>query len=149
MKDFEVALRVAAIAHSGQTYGVEPYFERHVLDVVARVQFETDDEIAHTVAALHDIVEDTPLTLDNLAFFGVRVQRAVDALTRRPGETYHAYIDRVVCDDVALLVKRADLLANLNADTPPRIAQRNRAALGLLHGSTTCEGYDANPHDFD
>ena len=127
--DLETALHVASIAHSGQKYGSEPYFERHVMDVVARTQAATDDVAAHVVAALHDVVEDTALTLDDIGFVGTRILRAVDAITRRDGETYPDYIERVLADDLAALVKRADLTANLAANPSPDQAARYRAAL--------------------
>lgn len=145
MTDFEVALRVAAIAHSGQRYGDDLFFETHVLDVIARVQRETDDVRAHIVAALHDVVEDTPLTLDNLAYFGTRVQRAVDAISRRPGESYLDYIDRVSRDDLAALVKRCDLAANI-AHGGPRV-RRYSHALALLGGPIPCD-LDFDADDF-
>lgn len=140
MTDLDVALKIAEIAHEGQTYGVEPYLERHVLDVLARVQWETNDPDAHVVAVLHDCVEDSSLTVADMAWFGVRVQRAVDAITRRENESRLDYLDRVKADDLALLVKRCDLESNIAAGGPR--VRKYKSALDHLRWPTTCVGYD-------
>lgn len=68
------------------------------------------------IALLHDVVEDGHYTLDQ----AVRVFRlsessaeALDKLTRKPGEVYSEYIDRVMTDDMAVEIKLADLRDNM------------------------------------
>jgi len=58
-------------------------------------------------AVLHDVVEDTEVTLDDLQAEGFpeRVVEAVDALTRRPGEPYELFILRAASNDIARTVK--------------------------------------------
>ena len=58
-------------------------------------QMDTEDETI--VALLHDVVEDTPITLDDLRDKGYsdEIIVAIDALTRRTDETYSAYIERL------------------------------------------------------
>lgn len=67
--------------------------------------------IIQTVAWLHDVVEDTPVTLKNIeAGWGPEIAAHVDALTRRPGEQYLLeYIPRVAEDPVATFIKLIDL----------------------------------------
>jgi (p)ppGpp synthase/HD superfamily hydrolase len=113
---------LAAVLHWGQTDKAgEPYIEhvRRVADAVARSHDGPDYEMA---AWLHDLVEDTEVTLDVLRGDGVPedVLQAVDALTRRQGERYRAYLDRVAADPIAVAVKRADL--DDNSD-PARLAK--------------------------
>jgi (p)ppGpp synthase/HD superfamily hydrolase len=70
---------------------------------------------AQAAAVLHDVLEDTPITANELraAELPVEVVEAVIALTRRPEEPYEQYIERVACNDIAREVKLADLSDNL------------------------------------
>jgi len=75
-----------------------------------------DDETAQTVAVLHDLVEDTSITLADLraAGFSSEICDAVDCLTRRSGETYDSMIHRVAANPIARVVKLADLDDNMD-----------------------------------
>ena len=67
------------------------------------------------VAVLHDIVEDTPMTLEFLEGnhkFSRRVLDGVDAMTRRKDEDYFVYIDRLKTNKDAVAVKLKDLEHN-------------------------------------
>ena len=104
----------------------EPYIG-HPLRVMARVS--TDEE--RLAAVLHDLLEDTDLSATDLLAAGCppRVLRALDALTRRPDETYDEFIERVVVDPLAVAVKRADIADNLDPDRLARLAPDRAAAL--------------------
>ncbi len=106
------AILLAVQAHYGQLdrYG-RPYI-LHPLRVMQRV--ETEAEM--TAAILHDIVEDTPYTLDDLRALGYaeEVVAAVDHLSRREGETYEAYIERLRPHPMARRIKLADLEDNMD-----------------------------------
>ena len=80
---------------------------------------------------LHDVVEDTPLTLDDLRRegFDAVVVDAIDALTRRGDESYETFIERAGCDPLARRVKLADLEDNMNL---LRIAEPTAADLDRL-----------------
>jgi len=105
----EAAIAMAVDAHCGQTdKGGAPYI-LHPLRVMM-VMATADERI---VAMLHDVVEDSDYTLEDIAYeFGPRVTAAVDAITKRHGESYNAYLDRVTADEVARRVKLADLKDN-------------------------------------
>ena len=79
--------------------------------------------MAATVAALHDIVEDSTFTLRDLKDqgFPAQVVDAVDALTRREGESYEDSIERVAKNPLAAKVKRSDLLNNLDIRRLPQV----------------------------
>ncbi|MCX7819453.1 MAG: GTP pyrophosphokinase, partial [Kiritimatiellae bacterium] len=106
----------------------------HSLRVMARVR----GALARTVAALHDVLETTPLALDDLRRLGFSdaVVRRVDLLTRRPRERYFDYIRRLEGDSVARRVKLADLddnatrlrAAAARSVRARRKLKRNRAA---------------------
>ena len=113
MDHITTAEQLATAAHTGQTDKAgRPYLD-HPRRVAARVQATTNDPDAVAVAWLHDVVEDTPVTLSQLRELGFSdtVVEAVDALTRRPGEA-DAYYRRVAANDLAHAVKLADLWDN-------------------------------------
>lgn len=122
MNKVEFAQALAAFAHDGQTdKGGNPYIS-HPVAVAEKV--EGDD--LKTIALLHDVLEDTAVnygTLENL--FGKRIADAVDALTRRDGETYEAFIERVCQDTLARAVKLADLEHNMDLSRIPNPSEND------------------------
>jgi (p)ppGpp synthase/HD superfamily hydrolase len=106
------AYEYALVAHMGQKYGDEPYVH-HPVRVANRL--DQDDEIGIAVAFLHDVVEDTKYTLDDLRLaFRDEIVQAVDAITKRKGEKYFDYIRRLSSNPIAKRVKIADLQENLS-----------------------------------
>ena len=72
-----------------------------------------DDEISCCAALLHDTVEDTAVTLEDLAKeFPAEVVEAVRLLTHDPSENYLEYVRRIKGNSVAMKVKLADLAHN-------------------------------------
>ena len=127
-KEAEDARDFARTKHEGRMYGNEPYMTH--IDGVASA-FE--DEHLKNIAYLHDVVEDTDVTIEDIReHFGEDVSRAVDAITRRKGELYFDYIHRVKQHPEATQVKLADLHYNLNEKTKPSLAKRNRKAIRIL-----------------
>lgn len=117
----EHAIELALEAHRGQEYPA-PEPEPYVLHVF-RVMLAVDGGPARTTAVLHDVLEDTSLTVDDLLRSGVSptIVDAVVALTRRPEDTYDEYIERVAENELARKVKLADLADNLaNNERYPR-----------------------------
>lgn len=109
----------------------------HVESVVAACRTPA----GRTVAWLHDIVEDTATTLADLHLegFDEDIVDNVDALTRRPNESYAAYIDRAkVAGKVVIEVKHADLSHNrsrtheLSCDAAENLNTRYDAALAII-----------------
>lgn len=74
------------------------------------------DEVRCTVALLHDVVEDTDITLDNLKEKGFpdEVVEAVDLLTKKDNIEYAEYIRNIADNEIALDVKIADLMHNMD-----------------------------------
>ena len=109
----EDAIVLAAQAHRGQIYP-SPEGEPFILHPL-RVMSKVTSSAERVVAVLHDVIEDTHYTLDNLRHLGYseRVIDALDRLTHRDGETYEAYIERIKDDQLARQVKLADLEDNL------------------------------------
>ena len=111
MVKIELAQTLAAFAHDGQIdKGGKPYIN-HPTAVAEKV----DGEDLKVIALLHDVLEDTAVRYDTLEnLFGKRIADAVDALTRKDDETYEAFIERVCEDDLARIVKLADLEHNMD-----------------------------------
>lgn len=105
---------VARLAHRGQRDKAGRDYFQHVCRVANHVVPR------HKAAAyLHDVVEDTDVTLDDLRALGFRegVIGAVDALTRRPEEAYFEYLQRLIgtARHTAIAVKLADIEDHLDA----------------------------------
>lgn len=112
MPTLEDAIALAMEAHRGQRdKSGEPYV-LHVLRVMLRL----DTEAERTVAALHDVVEDTGRTLDDLRSLGYseEVVTAVACVTKREGEAYEDFVERAASDPIARRVKLADLEDNMD-----------------------------------
>ena len=99
-----------------------------------------DDEKTCMVALLHDIVEDGYATFDELQKrfkLDAEQMAALDAITRRQGEQYFEYIQRVKQNEMAKTVKLADLQHNITRcanDLPNRwgLLRRYAKAYGIL-----------------
>ena len=117
MKAIHRASLFASLAHLDQKYGREPYFVH--LQAVAEMTIRLGgDDIAEQVAWLHDVVEDTHVTIDRiLENFGGVVAVAVQFLSKQEGQAYEDYIKLVRSNPIALLVKKADTLCNLIQST--------------------------------
>ena len=117
MATLEKAIEIAAKAHSGQTDKAGTPYILHPLRVMLRVN--TPDE--QMTAVLHDVVEDTSITLDDLREegFSVKVIAAVDALTKRDGETRVDAAKRAAENPIARIVKLADNAENMDLSRIP------------------------------
>ena len=75
---------------------------------------ETEEEMA--VALLHDVIEDSHFTRDDLREEGIplAVVEAVQLLSKNDGESYDQFIARVIKNDLASKVKIADIEDNIN-----------------------------------
>jgi guanosine-3',5'-bis(diphosphate) 3'-pyrophosphohydrolase len=105
-------LVLATNAHAGQfDRGGNPYI-LHPMKVMHYLK--SDDEELQCMALLHDVVEDTKTTWDDLVAVGCteRVINGVKALTKMPGESYDQYKERVFANADAMKVKMADLRHN-------------------------------------
>jgi (p)ppGpp synthase/HD superfamily hydrolase len=81
-----------------------------------RVMRQMDSETEKIVGVLHDIVEDTPITLQDLRQKGYseEIVEAIDCLTKREGENYEDFIERCKKNPIAMKVKIADLEDNMD-----------------------------------
>ncbi len=123
----EKAIGIAVAAHRGQRdrYGA-PYI-LHPLRVMSRVQTEEDK----IVAILHDVVEDTHWSPEDLRREGFPepLLEALACVTKREGEAYEDFVKRSAGNPVARRVKIADLEDNLDIRRMPAIAEEDLGRL--------------------
>lgn len=127
MSTLERAIALAATAHAGQVDKAGAPYILHVLRVMLRL--ETAEE--RMAGVLHDVVEDTALTLDDLRSEGFpeAVVRAVESVTKREGESYEEFVERAKADPVARNVKLADLADNSDRSRLREIGPKEEARL--------------------
>ena len=125
MPTIERAIEIAATAHAGQRDKAGQPYIFHPLRVMLRV----DGAHEQMAAVLHDVVEDTSVTLDNLAQEGFpsEVLRAIAALTKLPGETRLEAAARAAADTVARKVKLADNAENMDLSRIPNPTDKDYA----------------------
>ncbi|MBF0162358.1 MAG: GTP pyrophosphokinase [Magnetococcales bacterium] len=112
MATLERALYLAVTAHLGQVDKAGAPYILHPL----RLMLRAGSPEARMVALLHDTVEDTSLTLEDLRQegFAEPILTAVERLTHRPEESYESYIQRLSSDPLAVQVKLLDLEDNMD-----------------------------------
>ena len=104
------ALLVAIKAHQGQKdKGGKPYI-LHPIRVALNVKGK-DEKI---VALLHDVIEDTSFTIDDLDFLSKEQRKALLLLTHDDNVPYMEYIVELKKNKIASKVKLADLEQNMN-----------------------------------
>jgi hypothetical protein len=114
MSTLDVAVRIAATAHAGQLdKDGQPYIT-HPLRVMGRVQGEP----AQIVAVLHDVLEDTVTTAEDLraAGFSEEILAALLCVTHAKDLSYADYVVRIAGNPIARQVKLADLEDNTRLD---------------------------------
>ena len=117
------AKSIAYIAHAGQKDKAgNPYID-HPRTVASKM--DTDEEKA--VAWLHDVVEDTEWTLDDLKTedFPESVLEAVELLTHGKNKPYMEYILRIKNNPLARKVKIADLSHNVDLSRLPEVTMKD------------------------
>ncbi|HJN68199.1 MAG: HD domain-containing protein [Candidatus Marinimicrobia bacterium] len=117
------AIELAKQHHKGQTNKAgKPYIE-HPLRVMNQMKSEEEK----IVAVLHDIVEDTDISLNDLRNegFSEEVVSAVECLTKQVGENYDSYIERISFNPLAVKIKLADLEDNRDLTRLPQVTDMN------------------------
>ncbi|PDV97551.1 HD domain-containing protein [Candidatus Chloroploca asiatica] len=112
MATLERAIELAAAAHAGQVDKAGQPYILHPLRVMLRMSTAHE----RMAAVLHDVVEDTQVTLEQLRSegFPAEVVSAVAALTKRSGESRLEAATRAAADPVARAVKLADNAENMD-----------------------------------
>lgn len=135
----KTALEIALKAHEGQKDKAGQPYINHPLRVSEGVA--TAEEKA--VALLHDVIEDSDITLADLRAHGLpdQVVEAVDCITKCGREDYESYLQRVKSNPIARAVKIADIEHNSDLSRIPHPspldyarAEKYRRGLEILRG---------------
>jgi (p)ppGpp synthase/HD superfamily hydrolase len=127
MSTLTKAILIAAKAHDGQTdKGGNPYILHP-----ARLATKASSEEESIVAILHDVVEDSDITLFDLknAGFSVEIIEALDCLTKRADESYEGFIKRIKLNPLATKVKLLDLEDNSDISRIPNPTDKDYARI--------------------
>lgn len=132
------AIKLATGAHDGQVDKIGLPYILHPLRVMLKGQTEEE----RIVGVLHDVVEDTYVTVSIInQFFGPEIAEAVNAITFNAGaETRDEYYARVKANPLALTVKLHDVNDNLSRldglddETRDRLVSKYTHALEVLWG---------------
>ena len=106
----ELALSIATEAHRGQFDKAGIDYIEHPIFVASQV----DSEEEKAVALLHDVIEDSSVTAEELLNAGLpeTVVTAVQILSKKKGQDYQTYLKTVKSNPLARAVKLADLKHN-------------------------------------
>ena len=137
MRLIETSLQIALRAYAGKTDKAGREYILHPLRVMAKMS----TDLERSAALLHDVLEDSDITAEELLAEGIpaEVVEAVQCLTKREGEDYLEFVARTKQNRLARRVKIADIednidvlrLSTLGASDLERI-QRYHAAWRLL-----------------
>lgn len=111
-KFLELAIKIAYQVHEGQLDKAGKPYISHPLTVMAQM----DTVECQIVAVLHDAIEDSDLTVEDLKRRGFPevITDAIAAITKFDGELYEDYLLRVISNAIAIKVKIADVTHNMD-----------------------------------
>ena len=131
---FNQALKIAYEAHDGQFRRETrvPYIVHPI-----RVSLNFNDDFRKTIAILHDVIEDTDVTINDLVSQGFPggMLKILDILTKKDGEKHLDYIRNVAKSEVAKVIKMADIVDNLSdalSVQPESLIKRYNQSLKIL-----------------
>ena len=122
----DVAIAYAAEKHKFQfDKGGQPYI-LHPLAVMHMVSKHDNNEDTKVIAVLHDVIEDTDATGSDIEdLFGVYVAAIVTLLSKKKGQSYDDYLDNVMTNPKAMIVKAMDLKHNSDLSRLKGIDQKD------------------------
>jgi (p)ppGpp synthase/HD superfamily hydrolase len=129
------AIRIAAVvSEKVLDKGGNPYI-LHPLRIMFRLR--TDDPELMMIAILHDVVEDSDWTIEDLRKEGFteRVLKALTLLTHTEGVSYSDYIERIATNIDAILVKMEDLRDNSDITRLKGVTQKDLLRTEKYHRS--------------
>lgn len=126
----ELAINLASTYHKGQKDKTGHIYILHPLRVMENVTTVKEK----IVAVLHDIVEDTNITLEYLIVLGFHndIIQAINCLTRDKSINYFDYVKNIKNNTLAKTVKKADLMDNMRDGCPKNLLKRYKKALEIL-----------------
>lgn len=131
----ELAKAIAERAHAGQVDKAGAEYITHPRRVAERARSHGGSNEVVAAAWLHDVLEDTSVTADDLRRVGMpeAVIEAVESVTKRSGEPLEDYCARVRANPLALRVKRADLDDNTDPQRTAALPDKTRERLAAKY----------------
>jgi len=131
MSDLQKALEIAVEAHNGQQGKDGSPYVLHPI----RLMLSLESNDARIAALLHDVVEDTPVAIDDLrsAGFSETVLEAIRLLTHLDHDDYDEYVEKLSKNPLARQVKLADLTDNMNIKRLPEVREKDLQRLAKYH----------------
>ncbi|HEX6385152.1 MAG TPA: GTP pyrophosphokinase [Anaerolineae bacterium] len=127
MNLLEKCIKFALEVHAGQTdrYGL-PYI-LHPLHLMSQM----DTEVEMMAAVLHDVIEDSETTLDDLRQLGLpeEVVEVVSLLTHDEADSYDDYVRKLKLNAVARKIKLADLAHNMDIRRMDKVTEKDAVRL--------------------
>lgn len=131
MDIIEKSLEIALKAYSGQKDKAGKTYILHPLRLMAKM--ETEEEMS--AALLHDVIEDSDYTAEDLLDNGIpsNVVKAVQSLTKIHGESYEIFIERVLLNKLASKIKKADIEDNINVLRLDSVSSKDLKRIAKYH----------------
>ena len=131
MSDLQRAIEISVTAHKRQVRKDGSPYVLHPLRLMMSVN-SADEKI---VAVLHDVVEDTDITMQQLEDegFSKQVLAALRLVTHDDGTSYENYITNIKGNPIARAVKLADLRDNTNVFEIPKLSAKDLQRLEKYH----------------
>lgn len=126
-KSINQAMRLCYKAHDGQVDKAEIPYVFHSFHLAEQMP----DENTTIVALLHDVVEDTGITIEDLRKegFSEEILEAISVLTHPSHVPYFKYIERIKDNPIARIVKIADLQHNSDLSRLEKVTEKDETRL--------------------
>ena len=131
LSNLEQAISLATKAHFGQVDKAGNPYILHPL----RLMFKLKHEDEMIVAVMHDIIEDSDYTFDDLKDYGFsdKIIKAIQLLTKPREENYEAFISRILENNLARKVKIEDIKDNLDLTRLNTITDKDLLRIKKYH----------------
>lgn len=126
----QLAIEIAVKKHKGSVDKQDKVYVLHPL----RVMLSFNDIKLQIIGVLHDVIEDTDVSLEQLSYIGFpnEIVESLKYLTRDKSIPYFTYIENVKKNDLARQIKLADLKDNMRDGCPPNLLKRYKKAYKML-----------------
>lgn len=121
MINYIKALIIMFKAHKGQKDKAGRAYIFHPL----KVSFEVKTQDAKIVALLHDVLEDSNYTIEDLDFLTEKQKYSLNLLSHKKYEPYFDYIEKIKHNGIAKEVKLSDLRHNSNLKRLKNITEKD------------------------
>lgn len=133
MKLIEKSLQIALRAYAGKTDKAGREYILHPLRVMAKMT----TDLERSAALLHDVIEDSDITAEELLAEGIpaEVVEAVQYLSKNDDEEYQAFVARVKKNKLAARVKIADIEDNIDVLRLTALDEKDLARIKKYHSA--------------